>query len=95
MKMMMMAFVLSFCANSYAVDTTIGATGISISKTIKNKSVGHEEAVMKEINEYYKSGVISELLAEEIKDIQAQFNVSEREAVDMLADIIEIITSSK
>lgn len=97
MKTIIMVLALSLGANSYAFNVTSGATGVSSVLTLTSndgRGIGHKQ-ILKDANEYYQSGKISPALAQEIKNIQADFSVSEMEAVDMLVDYAELISASK
>lgn len=98
MKVMIMVLALAFGANSYAFDSTAGSTGVTIVLSVTSndgKPLGHKEALMKDAAEFYHSGKVSLALAQEIKDIQAQFEVSDLEAVDMIVEYAEIVSDSK
>lgn len=98
MKVMIMVLALAFGANAYAFNMTSGATGVTIVLSVTSndgKPLGQKEAIMKDAAEFYHSGKISLALAQEIKAIQADFDVSEMEAVDMIVDYAELITISK
>lgn len=85
-------------ANAYAFNMTSGATGVTIILSVTSndgKPLGHKETIIKDAAEFYNSGKISLALAQEIKDIQSQFDVSEMEAVDMAVEHAELVLNSK
>lgn len=96
MKLFIVALALTVSANSHAFLLYTGAsaftTGISVTD---NKEMAEQEAIIKDASEFYQSGKVSLALAQEIKDVQSQFEVSELEAVDMIVDYAELILASR
>jgi len=96
MKVMIMVLALGLSLNSHAFLLTSGALGITVATSVTDaNSSAQKEVLMKDATEFYHSGKISLALAQEIKDIQAEFDVSDMEAVDMIVEYVEIVSASK
>lgn len=99
MKILVMVLALGLSVNSYALQQTSGATGMSVLLSFTSndlKPMGRKaEALIKDANEFYLSGTVTAELSQEIRDIQEEFQVSQLEAVDILVDYLMIIIDSK
>ncbi len=96
MKVMIlvMAVAMSLSANA-ALLTSGGLAGTIATSVTDANSSAQKDLLVKDAAEFYHSGKISLALAQEIKDIQAEFDVSDMEAVDMIVEYAEVLSASK
>lgn len=88
MKYLIVLLAVSFSVNSFALEATRGAvavTGILSSITSGVKPFGKLEEIIRDANEYHlNGGHASAYLAQQIKDLQTEMDISDDEAVDLL-----------
>ncbi|MEA9358232.1 hypothetical protein SHI21_18500 [Bacteriovorax sp. PP10] len=100
MKSLIVLLAMAFSANSFANEavsqSTIGmgaATAILTSTTSGIKPFGKAEAIIREANEYRLTGIAPLYLADQVKNLQSEMDVSEAEAVDLLVEAAKEILS--
>lgn len=100
MKNFIVLLAITFSVNSFANEaasqSTIGigaATGILTLTTSGIKPFGKAEVIMRDANEYHLTGVASPYLADQIKHLQSEMDISDDEAVDMLVETAKEILS--
>lgn len=100
MKTLIVLLAVTFSINSFAqqpsYQSTLGmgaASGILTSTTSGIKPFGKAEAIIREANEYHLTGEASPYLAEQIKNLQSEMEVSDDEAVDLLVEASKEILS--
>lgn len=96
MKVMIMVMAVAMSLSANAALLTSGGIGGTIATSVTDaNSSAQKDLLVKDAAEFYHSGKISLALAQEIKDIQAEFDVSDMEAVDMIVEYAEIVSASK
>lgn len=87
MKTMIMVMALAMSLSSQAALLTSGGLAGTIATSVTDaNSSANKDLLVKDATEFYQSGKISLALAQEIKDIQAEYDVSDMEAVDMILE---------
>lgn len=92
----LVTFSFQSFANEVSYQSTVGigaASGILTSTTSGIKPFGKAEIIIRDANEYHLTGVASLYLAQQIKNLQSEMDVSDDEAVDLLVETAKEILS--
>jgi hypothetical protein len=96
MKSLIVLLAVTFSMNSFALEATKGVLAVTVISTLTTSGIkpfGKAEAVIRDANEYRLTGIAPIYLADQVKNLQSENDVSDDEAVDLLVEAAQEILS--
>lgn len=92
MKSAIVLLAILFSTNTFALEAFNTTYQITMITSMLSQAPIKGEVIVKDANEYYQTGNLSPVLAQEIRALQSHIELSDAEAVDLL---LEYVTSEQ
>jgi hypothetical protein len=89
MKSTIVLLAILFSTNTFALEALNTTFQITMITSMLSGDPIKKEAIAKDANEYYLTGTLSPVLAQEVSALQAHMDLSDAEAVDLLIEYVQ------
>lgn len=89
MKSAIVLLAILFSANTFALEAFNTTFQVTMITSMLSQAPIKGEAIAKDANEYYQTGVLSPILTQEVRALQSHIELSDAEAVDLLLEYVE------